>query len=418
MHPVVHRRKSYRDCGNPDCQPSILCKRQPKHCLHPKTAPTQVSVEPRTAAHRKPRVFTNTTGEVRLSRKMIIENVAASFPTRKVSNEEVVDLIRFHSKHFDGDLSQALGAVKTFLDHSGLITRHWQADGERPIDHLAKVVSSALQGTSLQCTDIDLFIYVGVGRGFREPGNSYMVAKSLGIVRAECFDVIDAGMSWTRAISLVDSLFKTDQYRNALVVNAEFNVTAGGPLFPTIFSLKGPGQVDPALTSYTVGEAATATLLLPDDPDNFRITFHSRPDLADTCLYPSQGFKRFHRSTETMGELGVDRFAAKGSELHRHLAQEISYLLKAANLSQGDVDLVFTHTSSSTEWHAATSRHGLATKVYDIYPRTGNVVSASIPCALARANEEGLLKNGDRVLFLMASAGMSFAAGSFNQRRG
>lgn len=414
MHPVAHRRKSYRDCGNPDCQPSILCKRQPKHCLHPKTAPTQVSVEPRTAAHRKPRVFTNTTGEVRPSKKMIIENVAASFPTRKVSNEEVVDLIRFHSKHFDGDLSQALGAVKTFLDHSGLITRHWQADGERPIDHLAKVVSSALQGTSLQCTDIDLFIYVGVGRGFREPGNSYMVAKSLGIVRAECFDVIDAGMSWTRAISLVDSLFKTDQYRNALVVNAEFNVTASGSLRPTDFQLKSPAQLDHALLSYTIGEAATATLLLPDNPDNFRIAFHSRPDLADVFLVPSKGFKDFCRPTKTSETLGVDRLTVKESDIHRNLVDEIASLMENTGLSGRDVDIVFTHTSSVAEWHAAIERHGLAEKIYHLYPRTGNIVSASIPGALARAKEDGRLKKGDQVLFLMGSAGMSFAAGHFN----
>lgn len=350
---------------------------------------------------------------------MIIENVVASFPTRTVSNEEVIDLIRFHSKkHFDGDLLKELEVVKTFLDHSGLITRQWQAKGERPIDHLEKAVSSAMQGSSLQLTDIDLFIYVGVGRGFREPGNSYMVAKSLGATRAECFDVIDAGMSWARALSLVDGLFKTDQYRNALVVNAEFNMTAGGPLFSTIFSLKSSGQVDHALTSYTIGEAASATLLLPNYPDNFRITFHSRPDLADTCLYPSRGFSDFYRSTETAGVLGVDRFAAKGSELHRHLPLEISHLLKAANLSSRDVDIVFTHTSSSTEWHAATCRHGLANKIYDIYPRTGNIVSASIPCAMARAKEDGRLKYGDRVLFLMASAGMSFAAGRFDHRKG
>ena len=163
---------------------------------------------------------------------MIIENVAASFPARKISNEEVVDLVGFHSKDFDGDLHKTLRVVKTLLDRSGLITRNWQAEGERPIDHVANAVRTALQGTDLQPRDIDLFIYVGIGGGFREPANSYMMAKSLGIVRAECFDVIDACMSWTRAVSLVDSLFKTGQYRNAMVVNAEFNMTEGGRYFP------------------------------------------------------------------------------------------------------------------------------------------------------------------------------------------
>lgn len=345
---------------------------------------------------------------------MIIENVTASFPTRKVSNEEVVDLIRFHSTQFDGDLPKALKVVKTFLDQSGLITRHWQSDGERPIDHLAQVVSSALQGSSLQYADIDLFIYVGVGGGFREPGNSYMVAKSLGLVRAQCFDVIDAGMSWTRAVSLVDSLFKTDQYRNALIVNAEFNMSAGGPLYPANFSLRRPAQLDYALPSYTIGEAATATLLLPDEPDNFRITFHSSPHLADVSTIPDKDFQDFGHLTEAMGALGIDRFAANRSELRRHLADEVFRLIESTGLSGEDVDIVFTHTSSSTEWHAATSFQGLAEKIYHLYPRTGNIVSASIPGALAQAKEERRMKTGDRVLFLMGSAGLSLAAGTFD----
>ena len=344
---------------------------------------------------------------------MIIENVAVSFPTRKVSNEEVVDLIRCHSKQFDGNLPQTLETVKTFLDHSGLVTRQWQAAGERPIEHLEKVVSSVLKGSGLQCTDIDLFIYVGVGRGFREPGNSYMVAKSLGILRAECFDVIDAGMSWTRAISLVDSLFKTDHYRNALVVNAEFNVTAGSSPATAYFPLHSAKQLDLTLPSYAIGEAATATLLLPDNPDNFRIAFRSRPDLADVCTVSSASFKEFLGTAARLEALGEDRLAAKGSELHRHLPQELTHLLKDAQLSRKDVDIVFTHTSSATEWHAATARHGLADRIYHLYPRSGNLVSASIPAALARAKEDGRLKAGDQVLFLMGSADMSAAAGRF-----
>jgi len=344
---------------------------------------------------------------------MIIENVVASFPTRRVSNEEVVDLIRFHSKNFDGDLSKAMRLVQTLLDRSGLITRHWQAEGERPIDHLAQAISSALQGSFLQYADIDLFIYVGVSGGFREPANSYMVAKALGFVRAECFDVIDACMSWTRAISLVDSLFKTRSYRNALVVNAEFNMTAGGPLFPANFSLQSPSQLDHALPSYTIGEAATATLLLPDRPDNFHIAFHSKPELADLCTVPGQGFEDYCEMTDATGKLGVGRFTALGAKLHHHLDQEIPQLLATAGVTGEEADIVLTHTSSSVDWHKAGAKHGFAEKIYHLYPRTGNVVSASIPAALARARLEGRVQTGDRVMFLMGSAGMSFAACTF-----
>ena len=344
---------------------------------------------------------------------MIIENVAASFPTRKIGNEEVVDLIRFHSRSFEGDLPKMLRAVKTLLDRSGLLTRHWQAKNERPIDHLSHAVASALQGTQLQASDIELFIYVGIGGGFREPANSYMAAKSIGLVRAECFDVIDACMSWTRAVSLVDSLFKTGRYRNALVVNAEFNMTTGGPLFPENFSLRSLDQLEYAMPSYTIGEAATATLLLPDRLDNFRIAFHSRPALADLCTIPGNGFEGFCEPADAIGKMGVGQFTAMGAQLHHHLEQELPHLLSQMGSARDDADIVFTHTSSSTEWHKAGVRHGFSEKLYHLYPDTGNVVSASIPASLAMAKRDGRLQPGHQVMFLMGSAGMSFAACSF-----
>lgn len=78
---------------------------------------------------------------------MIIESVAASLPERKVSNEEVVDIIRFNSKRFEGDLPKVLRVIKTRLERSGLLTRHWLNRDERPIDHVARVVHAALNAS-------------------------------------------------------------------------------------------------------------------------------------------------------------------------------------------------------------------------------------------------------------------------------
>lgn len=207
---------------------------------------------------------------------MIIESVAASLPERKVSNEEVVDIIRFNSKNFDGDLAKTLRVVKARLERSGLVTRHWLDDDERPIDHVDQVVHAALKATALRPSDIDLFIYVGIGGGFHKLGNAYILAKTLGLLHAECFDILDACMSWTRALSLTNSLFKTRRIRNALIVNAEFNMVRGTAGFPENYTLGHPQELDYLYPSYTIGEAASATLLLPTAPDNLSVTIHSK----------------------------------------------------------------------------------------------------------------------------------------------
>jgi acyl-CoA:acyl-CoA alkyltransferase len=344
---------------------------------------------------------------------MIIENVAASFPKRRVKNEEVVDLVRHHSSGFNGDLDKLLRVIRTLLDRSGLVTRHWRVPGERPIDHLESAVRDALEGTGLQPRDIDLLVYVGIGGGFREPGNSYMVAKTLGMAKAQCFDIVDACMSWTRAASLVDSLFKSGNFRNALIVNAEFNMTEGMAGVPQNYAVRDFAEVNYLLPSYTIGEAATATLLLPQQPGNFSIAFESRPELADLCMIPTIGYQGYFQVSDAVAALGAGRFTALGTELHDRLAEEMPALIRAAGGYPEQADVVFTHSSSTPAWTGVGQQYGFADKIFHIYPQTGNVVSASVPAAMALARQAGKLRKGDRVMCLMGSAGMSFALSKF-----
>jgi 3-oxoacyl-[acyl-carrier-protein] synthase III len=214
---------------------------------------------------------------------------------------------------------------------------------------------------------------------------------------------------------LVDSLFKTRKYRNAMIVNGEFNImngATGGLLNVHNFALENVEQLEHALPTYTIGEAATATLLLPDDPDNFNFTFRSRPDYADLCTIPETGFEGFCEPTYHLGRLGTGRFSAVGTKLHEYLDQELPEVLKAAN--PGDVDIVLTHTSSKTEWARFGEKCGIGSRIYHTYDRIGNVVSASIPATMALARAEGRLQKGDRILSCMGSAGMSFNVTTFS----
>jgi len=344
---------------------------------------------------------------------MIIENVAASFPERKVSNEEMTDLINFHSQNYDGDLPKTLRVVKARLERTGLVTRHWLAEGERPIDHVFQAVASALKGSSLRPIDIDLFVYVGIGGNFHKLGNAYILAKTLGILRAECFDILDACMSWTRALSLVNSLFKTRLFRNVLIVNAEFNVIEGAASYPGNCVVRNPQELEYLLPSFTVGEAATATLLRQFDADNFTVTFHSKPDCADLCLIPAPGHQGFFHVTDTVAQLGEGRFTALGREIHEQIAEGVPIAMAKSQIKPVEADIVFTHASSMSAWERIGQQHGFADKIFHIYPETGNVGSASIPAAMALAQKAGKLIKGSRVAFFMGSAGMSFAAGKF-----
>jgi acyl-CoA:acyl-CoA alkyltransferase len=343
---------------------------------------------------------------------MLIKNVAASLPSRTVSNEEVVDMIRYHSSGFEGDIDRAMRTIKTLLDRSGLVNRRWCGSHESPIDHVAMATRKALAETYLQPEHIELFIFVGIGRGFLEPGNSHMMASTLGFKNAECFDIVDACMSWTRAMSIVDSLFKSGQYRNAMIVNAEFNMLNDGPLYPSNFMLRNQAQIEYTLPSFTIGEAATATLIVAKEPDNFSFRFQGKPAVSDLCTIPIPGYEGYCHPTDRIGKNGDMRFTSFGAELHRH-SEEITDVLDRLPVPKSDIDIVFTHASSKAAWHGYGVKAGIDDKMFHIYPETGNLVSASIPTAISLARDSGALNRGDRVLCWVGSAGMSFNVSSF-----
>lgn len=343
---------------------------------------------------------------------MIIEGIAASLPSRIVSNNDMIEMIAERSTEYQGDLEQMLETIRKLLEKSGLKERRWCDRHELPIDHVAKATQTALVDSGLQNSDIELLIYVGIGRGFLEPGNSHMIARALGFDKAQCFDIVDACMSWVRAMHLVDSLFKTGGYRNALIINAEFNTYSGGPLYPHNLNLRHRSQLQHVFPSFTIGEAATATLLTPGKPDNFEFHFSTRPDLSDLCTIPLLGYQGFCKPTDRIGKNGVMQFTSYGLDLHSRSRQEIVNVFKQMAV-RDDIGIIFTHASSKREWEQFGKQINLEDKLYHIYPQTGNLVSASVPAAMHHAIVNKSLSRGDKPVLWVGSAGMSFNSTSF-----
>lgn len=344
---------------------------------------------------------------------MIIKGIAASLPERRVSNEEVIDLVRHYSqKEFQGDLDRTLRILLQLLKRSGLIERRWCDRHESPIDHVAIAVREALSRCYLRRKHIELLIYVGVGRGFLEPGNSHMIANALGFTNAQCFDVVDACMSWLRALDMVDSLFKTGKYRNALIINAEFHTFEGGPHFPDFLTFKSEHEIPYSFSSLTIGEAATATVLYPRDPQNFEFHFSSKPELSSLCTIPIAGYEEFCHPSPQIGKNGLMQFTAFGESIHRHGKIETAKIFREHN-NKGKADIVFVHSSSKTEWDEVGRSAGVEQRIFHTFPATGNLVSASIPTAMHEAIQAGKLERGMSAAAWAGSAGMSFCLSTF-----
>lgn len=345
---------------------------------------------------------------------MHIDAITAAFPTRVLDNQQIIELVRQHSSGtFQGDLEHALSRIGTLLEGSGAKTRRWLGDGEKPIDLITSAVDGTLHKANVDKRDVDLLIYVGVGKGFLEPGQSYLVAHALGMDRVECFDLLDACMSWTRAMHIADGYLRMKRYRRILIVNGEFNLIDGGPAYPDNFRLQNLEQLKYTLPTYTIGSAATATLLSADEANRWVWRFSSRPDLADLCTIPGFGLGLFSNGAEKIGKNGPFRFASYGKELHANARVEAVPLMREIMAECGMPKRIFPHASSFKEWDLFATDVGVRDRMHYVYPEHGNLVSASVPSGMALAIEQGLVNRGDRLAGWVGSAGMSFSAYSF-----
>lgn len=345
---------------------------------------------------------------------MKVESVKAVFPSRELANEEIIGLVEKHSKAtFEGDLDAALEQIRFYLAYSGAESRRWLAPGEKPIELLSRAVEQALDEAGCGKDDIDLLVYTGIGRGFIEPGAAYMIARALQMYRVVCFDVLDACMSWSRALEIVHGLFMTRNYKRALVVNAEFNMRAGGHVFPANYALRNIDEIAWQFPSYTLGEAATATVLSADPDRPWEFNFASRTDFADLCTVPLKGYEDYCHPDERIGKNGPNRFTSYGSHLFEMGAPEAIALFKTLKAPIGEVKAIFPHSASKRLWHDMGKTIDVDHLIWFIYPKTGNVVSASVPAAMAETIDQGHVRRGDRVVGWVGSAGMSFCAYSF-----
>ncbi|WP_374052815.1 3-oxoacyl-[acyl-carrier-protein] synthase III C-terminal domain-containing protein [Xenorhabdus taiwanensis] len=347
---------------------------------------------------------------------MKIEAVKLALPSKIVTNDDIIDLIKQHSNSFHGELETILKEIRYYLKYSGSNTRYWLNEGETPIQLLCQATEDALKAANINKEDIDVLVYVGIGRGFLEPGGAYHAANALNMHHVQCYDVIDACMSWTRAMQQLQALFDASVFRRALVVNAEFNMIENGAIYPGVFNLHDSRSVEWTFPAFTLGEGASATIISADDPDNlWTFNFESRADLSDLCNIPIARYEGYCVASEKIGKNGVGHFTSFGSDLVKFGRPHILSVMQKTlnNIEISNIKGIFTHASSQRDWANFASELDLDHLVHHIYPQTGNLVSASIPGAIAIAMETGKVKQNDEVIGWVGSAGMSFCAYHF-----
>jgi RNA-binding protein YhbY len=190
---------------------------------------------------------------------MKIEAIAHALPRCTVSNEEMTERVLTESKrHLTAhELLQVKRMLGAFFRTAGTRVRYFRADDESAWSLTTAAGTQALERAGRRPEEIDLLIYAGVGRGFLEPSTATVFHDLLGLQAATCFDVLDACAGWLRAMHVAQAHLRSGDYRRVMILTGEFNVREYGR-----FEIRSLGEIRHLFPTYTISEAATATIRL------------------------------------------------------------------------------------------------------------------------------------------------------------
>jgi 3-oxoacyl-[acyl-carrier-protein] synthase III len=338
--------------------------------------------------------------------------VAHAVPSRRVSNDDLVRRVadRTRGSVTEDELFGICRYLKEQLERAGAAERYHRQDGESARQFGIAAGSRALERAALSPESIDLLIYAGVGRGFVEPATANIFQHALGLSNATCFDILDACASWLRAVDVARCLLQTGRYRYAMILNCEFNFQEYEPS-----AIASRREMENLWAGYTVGEAATATIIALGPGDgSYHASFRNLGQHVSLCEIPLPHAHQFQNGGG-QADRSAMRFYSQPNPLAAHAVRQLhTQFWTDERFCRCQYDIVFGHSASLPVSRSVGEKLKLAHALhYELFPRFGNTVSAALPLAMSLAQDEGRLRRGQRVLLVMGGAGITTALGTF-----
>ena len=343
---------------------------------------------------------------------MKILSISYALPSLKVSNEELIARVVEKNKNSlsSKELQKLVEKMKRFFKMSGTMVRYHRKIGERALDFALQAGNKAMEKAGVKREDVDLLIYAGVGRGWMEPATANLFQSELGLKSATCFDVLDACASWIRSLDIAKAFLSQKVYKLIMVLNCEFNFNEYAN-----FDIKNSDELESSFSAFTIGEAATATILTASDSeDDSHFSFKTWGEKAGLCKIPLPNAAEFTPANEMNGVRPMSFFTVPGELLTFTIRKLVGHARGCRPLANRVHDILIGHAVNVPTTRKVVELLNIDQNiVFETHPRFGNTVSAALPLAMAVAEAEGKLVRGMRVLMLMGSAGVSTAVGSF-----
>ena len=282
---------------------------------------------------------------------------------------------------------------------TGIKQRHKAAPDEYTSQFGTKAANQALERAGLKAEDIDIIICATTTPDQIMPSTGALIQAQIGATNAAGMDVFAACSGFLYGLTLVESMIRTGQITNALVIGAEVLT-------------KYVDYTDRG-TCVIFGDGAGAAVVAPVAEGKGILATKIRSDgRYEEQLYAPGGGTKLGTTHETIDNRD-HFFKMKGNELFkvavRSMTEISKEMLDKAGYTVDDVDLVIPHQANQRITDAVASRLNVPEeKVYSNIAEHGNTSSASIPIALDECLQSGKIKTGDLVLLTSFGGGVTW----------
>ncbi len=341
---------------------------------------------------------------------MYLAGVGCALPAERIFNDEILELVAYYSRSvYAGDLDRLLDSIDTKLQRTGIESRFWRSAKQRPIALLKRACEDALKQSNLGWDEVDYVIYVGVDRGFAEPANACFVAKELGMNNVRTFDVVDACLGWSTATEIAQALFVSAPGAVALIASAEFPMRLHGRVLPECFRIGFEAELEWKFPAFTLGEAATASILLGEGP-TWRYVHETHNDLADLCTVSLGPVDDYAGPSPRLDPLASYGFRAYGSDLARQIYRPAVRVLRQLADQIGTARVVFPHSVVGPYIDKVVERVSPQLQVLSTFKEMGNLATSSLPSCIDLARQRRILNANDVAIGWAAASGLKVSA--------
>ncbi len=300
------------------------------------------------------------------------------------------------------DISKIVDTNDAWIrERTGIRERHIAREGEHTSILGARAAIKALTVANLLPSELDLIICATSTPDHLFPATACLIQDEIGASKAGAFDLSAACSGFIYAVNMAAQSIRSGAIKNALVIGSE--------TLSRFMNWEDRG------TCILFGDGAGAFVLQARaNPGGvYNAVMHSDGSGGDSLSVPAGGSRM--PATEATVRQGQHFIYMDGKEVFRFatkvMAQATHEVVKLTHWTLEDVNMIIPHQANLRIIEAAARGLKLPmSKFFVNLDRYGNTSTASIPIATVEAVEKGLVKPGDKLVFVGFGAGLTWGA--------